>query len=126
MLRIPTALHLPVAHIDDITRLIAICNNTYKFSAYPYSILQEFTVDDRVMVTSHSEATRKLHVWRKDFEMALKRIAYIAYELDSLWDPGISSVFSKEDAPRSTLYALIELLSSTADPSRRPAPPPPP
>ena len=53
MLRIPTALHLPVAHIDDITRLIAICNNTYKFAAYPYSILQEFTVNNKVMVTSH-------------------------------------------------------------------------
>ena len=52
MPRIPTALNLPVAHIDDITKLIAICNNTYKFAAYPYSILQEFTVDNRVMVTS--------------------------------------------------------------------------
>ena len=101
MLRIPTALHLPVAHIDNITRLIAICNDTYKFAAYPYSILQEFTVDNRVMVTSHSETTRKLHAWRKDFEMTLKRIAYIAYELDSPWDPGISSVFSQDDASRS-------------------------
>ena len=51
MLRKPTALHLPVAHIDDITRLIAIYNNTCKFAAYPYSILQESTVDNRVMVT---------------------------------------------------------------------------
>ena len=78
------------------------------------------------MVTSHSEATRKLHAWRKDFEMTLKRIAYIAYELDSPWDPGISSVFSSDDAPWSTLYVLIELPSFTANPSRRPVPPPPP
>ena len=62
MLRIPNALHLPVAHIDDITRLIAICNKPYKFAAYPYSILQEFTVDNRV----------------------------IAYEWDSPWDPGMT------------------------------------
>jgi len=39
MSREPTASHLFVAHIDDITRSIANCNNTYKFSAYPYSIL---------------------------------------------------------------------------------------
>ena len=38
MPKIPTALHLPVAHIDDITRLIAIYNDTYKFAAYPNSI----------------------------------------------------------------------------------------
>ena len=39
MLRAPTALHLLVAHIDDITKPIAICNDAYKFVAYPYSIL---------------------------------------------------------------------------------------
>jgi len=37
--RIPTALHLLVAHIDDITRPIAIYNDTYKFVAFPYNIL---------------------------------------------------------------------------------------
>ena len=42
-----TTLHLPVAYIDDITRPIAICNNTHKFAAYPYSTLQEFVVDIR-------------------------------------------------------------------------------
>ena len=57
----PTALHLPVAHIDNITRPIAICNETYKFVAYQYSISQEFTVDNNVMVTSHPKAVRKLH-----------------------------------------------------------------
>jgi len=39
MPRVPTALHLPIAHIDDITRLIVICNDTCKFVAYTYSIL---------------------------------------------------------------------------------------
>jgi len=38
MARVLTAFHFPVAHIDDITRLIAICNDTYKFAANPYSI----------------------------------------------------------------------------------------
>ena len=64
----PITLHLPVAYIDDITRPIAICNNTHKFAAYPYSTLQEFAVDNTVMVTSHCEAVRKLPAWRKDFD----------------------------------------------------------
>ena len=95
----PTTLHFPVAYIDDITRPIAICNNTHKFVAYPYSTLQEFAVDNTVMVTSHCEAVRKLHAWHKDFDRALKSIASIACELDSPWDPDISSVFSRDDAP---------------------------
>jgi len=51
MPKVPTALHLLFAHIDDMNRPIAICNDTYKFVAYPYSILQEFAVDNKVMVT---------------------------------------------------------------------------
>ena len=78
------------------------------------------------MVTSRCEAVRKLHAWRKDFDRALKRITSIACELDSPWDLGISSVFSRDDAPWSNLYVLIELPSVTVDPSRIPAPPPPP
>jgi len=38
-----------------------ICNDTYKLVAYLYSILQEFTVDNKVMVTSNPEAVRKLY-----------------------------------------------------------------
>ena len=114
MLRVQTALHFPVTHID-ITRLIAICNDTYKFTAYPYSILQEFAVDSKVMVTSHPEVVRKLHAWRIYFDTILKRSASIAYELNTLWDPGISSVFSRNDASRSTLCALNELTSYTTD-----------
>jgi len=83
-------------------------------------------VDNKVMVTSRCEAARKFHAWRKDFDRTLKRIVSIAYELDSPWDPGISSVFDKDDAPRSTLCALIELPASTVDPPWRLAPPPPP
>jgi len=85
----PTTLHLPVAYIDDITRPIAICNDTHKFAAYLYSTLQEFAVDNKVIVTSRCEAVRKLHAWRKDFDRALKRIASIAYELDTWIAHGI-------------------------------------
>ena len=42
----PTLLLL-VAYTDDITRSIAICNDTYKFAAYPYNTLQEFVVDNK-------------------------------------------------------------------------------
>ena len=81
MRRIPTALHLLVAHIDDITRPIAICNDTYKFAANLYTILQEFVVDNKVIVTSHPEAASKLHAWCTDFDKSLKRGASITYEL---------------------------------------------
>jgi len=63
-----TALHLHVACIDDIIRPVAIYNDTYKFAAYLYSILQEFTIDSKMMVPNHPEAVRKLNVWRTDFD----------------------------------------------------------
>jgi len=72
MPRVSAALHLFVAHIDDITRMIAICNDTYKFVTCSYSILQEFAVDNKVMVTSHPEVVRKLHTWRTYFDRILK------------------------------------------------------
>ena len=56
-----TVLYSHVACIDDITRPIAICNDTYKFAVYSYSILQEFTVDSKVMVTDRSETVKKLN-----------------------------------------------------------------
>jgi len=37
MSKVLIALYLPVAHIDNITRSLAICNDTYKFPACPYS-----------------------------------------------------------------------------------------
>ena len=75
--------HLPFAYIDDITRPIAICNDTYKFVAYSYSVLQEFTVDNKVMITSYPEAVRKLYAWRINFDRILKRSASIAHELNN-------------------------------------------
>ena len=125
MSRVHAALHLSVAYIDNIIRLIAIYNDTYKFVTYSYSILQEFAVDSGVMVPSHPEVVRKLHAWCTDFDKSLKRSVSIAYESNSPWDPGINFVFSRDDAPRSTLYALIYLSAFTVNPSRRPVPPPP-
>jgi len=48
MHKIPITLHLHVAHIDDITRPIAVCNDTYNFATNSYNILQEFAVDNKV------------------------------------------------------------------------------
>ena len=39
MSRVPIALHLSIAHDDDITRHLAKCDENYKFAAYSYSIL---------------------------------------------------------------------------------------
>ena len=64
MPRVSTVLHLPVVYHYNLTKQIAICNNNYKFAAYSYSILQEFVVDSKVMVTNHTEAVKKLHAWR--------------------------------------------------------------
>ena len=80
LLRMPTALHLPVVHNDNITRLKEIYNDTDKLVAYSYSILQKFAVDNKVVVTSHPEAVRKLHAWRADFD---KILSASAYELNS-------------------------------------------
>ena len=75
-----------------------------------------------MMVTSHPETVRKFHAWRTDFDRFLKRSAFIAYELDISWNLGISSIFSRDDAPLSTISAFIELPFFTANPSQRPPP----
>jgi len=105
MLRVHTALHLPIAHIDNIIRLIAIYNDIYKFAAYPHNILQEFAVDSKLMVLSHPEVVRKLHTWRIDFEKSLRRSA--SYELNSRWDSGISYAFSSDDLSLSSIGAEL-------------------
>ena len=51
-------LHLLVAN-DDIIRQLANCDKNYKFVAYPYSILNEFTVDNEVIVMSYPGTVRK-------------------------------------------------------------------
>ena len=39
------ALYLPVAH-DETSKQISICNDNYKFIAFPRSIFQKFTVNE--------------------------------------------------------------------------------
>ena len=78
------ALHLPVTD-DEISRQIAICNGDYKFAAYTYSILQEFAVDDEVMVMVHFErfppgTVRKLHARHTCSYRVLRMIASISNE----------------------------------------------
>ena len=51
MPRVPIALHLSVAHDDDIIRQLANCDENYKFLVYPYSMLKEFAVDVEMIVT---------------------------------------------------------------------------
>ena len=88
----------------------------------PYTILQEFAVDNKVMVTSHHEAIKKLHAWRTNFDRILKRSTSIVYKLNSPWNLDISSVLSRDDAHLSTIGALIELTFFTVDPRPTPAP----
>jgi len=126
MSRVPTTLHLHAAHDDDITRQLTNYDEKYKFSIYQYGMLQKFLVDSEVIVTSHPKIVRKSHAWRTSSPRVLRRLALMTDELDISWDPSTNSVFSRDDAPQSTICVLIELPSFTVDPSRRPAPPPPP
>ena len=48
------ALHLHITH-DETSRHIAICNDNYKFTTYPYSFLYKFTVDNEVIVMIYFE-----------------------------------------------------------------------
>jgi len=107
-------LHLLVYN-DDIIRRLANCNENYKFSVYPYSMLHEFAVDSEVITTSHPEIVRKSHAWRTDSSRVLRRFALMTDELNISWDPGISSVFSRNDAFLSIICLLIEVLFFTAE-----------
>ena len=120
MHRVSTVLHLHVAY-DDITGHLANDNDNYKFFACPHSILQEFAVENEVMVTSQPKIGRELHVQCTCSSKVLKRFAFITDELDVPWDFGIRSVFSN----LVTTYASLELSSLVVDSSQRPASPPP-
>ena len=123
MLRMFTALYLSVAH-DNLTKQIAICNGNYKFAAYSYSILQEFAIDNKVIVTSHYETVKKLRVWLIDSEKVLKRIASITYDLDIPLDPGVSSALNMDNSLLVAVCVFFGLSSFAAGSSRRPAPSP--
>ena len=121
--RVPTVLHLSVAHEDDITRQLANHDGNYKFSIYLYSMLQEFTVDSEVIVTSHPEIVRRSHAWCTGSPGVLKRLTLMTDKLDISWHPSISSVFSRDDALLSTICVSNEI-TFYGRPSWRSAPPP--
>jgi len=52
----------------------------YKFSIYSYNMLQEFAVDNEVIVTSHSQIVRKSHVWRTGSPRVLEKLAQVPLE----------------------------------------------
>jgi len=110
MPKISTALHLPVVY-HDIIRQLANDEGNYKFSTCPYSILQEFAIENEVMVTSHSEIERKLHIQCTYFSKVLKRFAFITDELNIPWDPDIRSTFSRDDSPLVAACILLALPS---------------
>ena len=106
--RVFIALHLPVAYVD-ITRQLEDDNNNYKFSACPYSILQEFAVENEVTTTSHPDIKRELHNLCTNFPKILKRFVFITDELDVPWDHGTKSAFRRDDLPLVATCALLKL-----------------
>jgi len=114
----PTSLHFPVTH-NNIIRHLANCNSNHKFSVCPYSILQEFVVDNEVIVMSHHEIVRELHIWRQGSDRVLKRIAFLAlqvgypmgswYQLDLQWRRSdLSSCMFLARATVSCSWAVTE------------------
>jgi len=116
MPRVSPALHLPVAY-DDIIKQIANDNNNYKFSACPYSILQEFAVEIEVMITSHPEIVRELHIRCTGSSKVLKMFAFITDEMNIPWDPGIGPVFSGAESLLLVACVMFELPTTADDPS---------
>ena len=91
------ALYLPVAY-DDITKQLANDNNNYKFSACSYSVLQELAVEIEVMVTSHPEVVRDLHVWCTCSSKVSKRFISISDELEISWIMVLVQFFSGDES----------------------------
>ena len=72
---------------DEIPRLIAICNDGYKFVVYPHSILQEFAVENEMMVIVYfgrfpPGTVSKLHARRTVSYRVMRRIVVITHELN--------------------------------------------
>ena len=123
MPRVLTALHLHVAHIDDITRSIAICKTlTNLLHIYivfcknlQLIIRQWLWVTLRPWETCTLGAHILIRFWREELSL-------LTHWIPHRIDPGISSVFNRDDVPRSIICTLIKLPSFTADSSRRLAP----
>jgi len=103
---------------DETHKHTIICNDKYKFAAYPHSIAQEFTVKNMVMVTIHSErfplrTVSQLLTRCICHSKVPRRIIFITDELNFSWDSGVSSVCSATDLTLSAACAFPDL-SSTA------------
>jgi len=77
---------LPKIH-DEIRRQTIIYNDNYKFDVYLYSILQEFVIENMVMVKIHSErlsleTMSQLHTRRICLSRVPRKITSITDELD--------------------------------------------
>ena len=93
--------------------------------------MQEFAVDDEVMVLIHfgrfpPRTVRKLHARPTSSYRVSSMITAITHELDIPWDSGISLIFNGHDSSLSNTCAFLDLLSTAADLSQRLVPPPPP
>ena len=54
----------------------------------------------------HPEIVITLHNQRTGYYRVLKKNTFIIYELDILWDFGISEIFSRKNSTQSTAYAF--------------------
>ena len=81
MHKVPTALHLSLVH-EDIAKQLANYNDNYNFFVYPYSKLQKFIVNSKMIVTNHLKIVRKSHAWHTGFPRVMRRLALMTEKLD--------------------------------------------
>jgi len=102
----------------------------YKFASYSYSILQKFTVDDKVIVTIlfgmfPAGTVGKLYARGTYSYRVLRKNTFITHELDNPWDLGINTIFNGENLSLSDAWAFIDLSWTAIDLSQRPVLTPP-
>ena len=122
MPRVYIVLHLPVTH-DNFTRQISMT-----------------TIN---LLRTHITFCRSLQLiirWLLQITLDREEVSCIAYKFwkdskvdclhylrgDIPWDPGISTVFCRDESLLPFTCTLFELLTTTADPSRKPVLPPSP
>ena len=110
-------MHLPVAY-DETPRQIMICNDDNKFATLSHNILQEFAVNEMIGMFHH-DIVMTLHNQRTCSYRVLKWNAFITYELDISWDPGISLTFSEDVSIWSAAFVFLHLPSPTTDLSQK-------
>ena len=71
-------------------------------------------VEIEVMITSHHELVRELHIRCPCSSKVLKSFVFIIDELNVSWDSGISSIFSRKDSIFFYARASLDLPSTIA------------